>query len=212
MIGEVLKSRLILFSVTIVVLTLSFGPCNESLPTYQEPNNALEATIVSTYLVPSSISVQVYVSNIFDETLQSKAVFQGTLRITSARDSGVHKTFNLSISSLIEAKGYDDATHILTFTPGETIRLGVLWFFNDDNGKNLTEEFFRYSTDPQCKLRKIAYAEDFIIEGEITVFDKTAKIRAVPILHSFCYITADPDGCPPVPFPFKTNCTLRYPN
>lgn len=207
-----MKKQTILFSVTIVVLSLSFGPCDEPLPTYQAPNNVLEATIASTYIVPKFISMQLYVRNIFDETFQSKAVFQGTLRITSARDSSVHKTFNLSTSNLIEAKGYDGATHILTLSPGETIRLGVLWFFTDDNGRNLTEEFFRYSTDPQCKLRKIAYAEDFIIGGEITVFDKTGKIIAVPILHSFCYVTADPDECPPVPFPFKTNCTLRYPN
>ncbi|MBI3586326.1 MAG: hypothetical protein HY088_04260 [Ignavibacteriales bacterium] len=199
----------------LALMSLSFGPCDESLPTYKEPEKIFDATMVSSYVVTKVLNgffVQIHVRNIFDETIQSKAILRGTIQITSARDSSIHKTFKLSVANLIKAKDYNPISSILTIDPGDTIRVGVTWDFTDDKGSNLLTDFFRVWENPACRTQKIAYTEDVIISGEITVFEKTGIIRGVPILHSFCYIVGDPQECPPLPFPFTANCPFRYPH
>ncbi|MBI3787377.1 MAG: hypothetical protein HY276_03880 [Ignavibacteriales bacterium] len=210
-----MKQQAIFFVLITAFLSLSSGPCDEALPTYQEPDHVLEATITSSYVVTNMLnnfSVQIQVRNAFDETIQSKAVVRGTIRITSARDSSIHKTFKLSIANLITAENYNPASNTLTIDPGGTIRVGVGWDFTDDKGSNLLTDFFHIWQNPECKTQRVAYTEDVIISGEITVFEKTGLIKADPILHSFCYIVKDPPECSPLSFPFAADCPFRYPH
>lgn len=149
------------------------------------------------------------IRNVFDETFQAKPAFQGMIQITSMRNPSIKRTFNISEILFLYVPGYDQVTNTLTFNSGDSIRLGVLWDFKDDTGRDLLADFFRIVPDPQCKGRSIAYAEDFMISGEMRVFEKTGITKAPPILHSFCYVTGDPQSCSP--FPFSANCPFRYP-
>lgn len=185
------------------VLFLLFGSisCKESLPAFNNPQELLEGSLSPDYAYgeDNTLKVKFRVKNIFDETLQGKAILAGTIQLTLRRVPGVVKTFVLSDNDLIQARNYNSATRVLTIDPGETIILGVSWDFTDDSGRDLRQDVFRYVPDPTCKLlRKIALQEIFTIKGDFRTYNQTGDIRVGPLDVSLCHIDVyvDPRSCP----------------
>lgn len=196
---------------------LSFGPCDESLPVYQQPEKIFAARLEGAYsltITDNSMKVYLVVKNIFDETFQGQAVLKGTIEIISARDPSVRKTFSINPTNVIQAQGYDRQTGVLTIDAGDSVRFGVSWDLTaDDNGRDLRTDFFKYIVDPQCEdvPRCLAFREDFILKGQATVFTRTGSISAEQTLYAFCFASrwVNPKYCPPIIT--SAPCTLQPP-
>lgn len=186
--------------IALALFSPSFGPCDESLPVYEEPAKVFVMELNVLYDLEhygDRLIVYILVRNVFDETLQGTAAIRGTVEIISVRDTTVKKTFQLSSERVIQAKGYDRRTGILTIDPQDTVRLGVSWDFIDDSGRDLRGDFFQYYDDLTCyTLRRLAYTEHFVFTGAIKVFDKTTQVQAKPVEFPLCYVTAFIKTCP----------------
>lgn len=210
-----MKSRIILFSVTIVILSLSFGPCDESLPIHQAPDKIFEGFISPAYILTvqqNVMSVQLVVVNIFDETLQAQGILKGNVEIVSARDPSLRKTLEVGPGNIIHARGYDRNSGMLLIDPRDTIRVGVQWDFKtDDSGRDLRTQFFQYIADTVCSTRCLAYTEDFIITGELKIYDQRAPVRFGPSNYALCFVSqwVRPGDCPPIIT--SAPCNLRPP-
>jgi len=197
-------------------LLLAIGPCSESLPVYQEPQKLFDGKIEGVYVLTisdNSMKVYLSVTNIFDETFEGQGVLTGSIEIVSARDPNVRKTFSVSGGNVISARGYDRATGRLVIDPGDTLRLGVSWNLVDDSGRDLRRDFFSYIQDSTCLeyMRCLAFTEDFILQGSVKLYDRTAPVLAGPTAYSFCYVTKwiSPKDCPPIIT--SAPCNLRPP-
>ena len=197
-------------------LFLAIGPCSESLPVYQEPQKLFDGKIEGAYaltIIDNSMKVYLSVTNIFDETFEGQGVLTGSIEIVSARDPNVRKTFSISGGNVISARGYDRATVRLVIDPGDTLRLGVSWNLVDDSGRDLRRDFFSYIEDSTCLeyTRCLAFTEDFVLKGNVKLYDRTAPVLAGPTAYSFCYVTKwiNPKDCPPIIT--SAPCNLRPP-
>jgi len=197
-------------------LFLAIGPCSESLPVYQEPQKLFDGKIEGAYaltIIDNSMKVYLSVTNIFDETFEGQGVLTGSIEIVSARDPNVRKTFSISGGNVISARGYDRATGRLVIDPGDTLRLGVSWNLVDDTGRDLRRDFFSYIQDATCLeyTRCLAFTEDFVLKGNVKLYDRTAPVLAGPTAYSFCYVTKwiNPKDCPPITT--SAPCNLRPP-
>jgi hypothetical protein len=197
-------------------LFLAIGPCSESLPVYQEPQKLFDGKIEGAYaltIIDNSMKVYLSVTNIFDETFEGQGVLTGSIEIVSARDPNVRKTFSISGGNVISARGYDRATVRLVIDPGDTLRLGVSWNLVDDSGRDLRRDFFSYIEDSTCLeyTRCLAFTEDFVLKGNVKLYDRTAPVLAGPTAYSFCYVTKwiNPKDCPPIIT--SALCNLRPP-
>lgn len=205
-----MKRQILLFSMMVVVLSLSSGPCDESLPSYQEPDKVFETSVESSYILTiqqNVMSIQLRVVNIFDETFLAQGVLQGSLEITSARDPSIKKTFAIKPGDLIRAPGYNWSTGMLLMNPRDFILFNIAWNFVDDNGIKLSEDFFKYVVDVSCRnpvnngyLRFLAYREDFIIKGSLKIYEQRAPVEFGPMVYSMCHVSAwiDPKICTPI--------------
>lgn len=205
-----MKRQIILFSMMVVVLSLSSGPCDESLPSYQEPDKVFETSIEPSYILTiqqNVMSIQLRVVNIFDETFLAQGVLQGSLEITSARDPSIKTTFAIKPGDLIRAPGYNWSTGMLLMNPRDFILFNIAWDFVDDNGIKLSEDFFKYVADASCRnpvnngyLRFLAYREDFIIKGSLKIYEQRAPVEFGPMVYSMCYVSKwiDPKVCTPI--------------
>lgn len=148
----------------------------------------------------NAVNVYLTVTNVFNETFQERATISGSIEIVSARDASVRKAFLLNSNDVAIAKGYDRLTGILTISPNDSIRMGVLWDLIDDHGRDLRQDFFSYVQDPTCPFRRLAYTEDFILTGNLKLYNQTAPVVIGPALYSLCYVTAHvrPQDCPPI--------------
>ena len=186
--------------VTALAMTLSFHSCNESLPLYQEPQTLFTATIDGEYWlsdVEHSMRVYFRITNVFDETIEDKAPFSGSIEIISARDSTIHKTFPLSSANLYV--GFMPVPGTLRINPKETIVIKATWDFLDnkvvdDNNRNLVGDsasnpFFSFITDPACKYRKLARTEPLVLQGTVTLFQRSAPIKAGPTIFPLCFVS-----------------------
>jgi hypothetical protein len=68
----------------------------------------------------------------------------------------------------------------------------------DDDGRDLRENFFRFTQDPSCHTRMRSYPEDLVLTGVITLYDRTAPIFVGPVVYPSCYFTGFGISCPPV--------------
>lgn len=197
-----------------LLLFLSFGPCDESLPVYQEPERILDGRIEGAYVLTiqdNSLKVYLKIKNVFDETLQGQAILKGTVEIISARDPQVRKTLVVGPGNIISARGYERNTGRLTIDPGDTITLGVSWDFTaDDRGVDLRSNFFQYIKDVTCDSRCLAFTEDFILTGDITVYPQRAPLR-MSVNFPVCFVSRwiKPNFCPPIIT--SAVCNLRPP-
>ncbi|MEK6756234.1 MAG: hypothetical protein AABZ02_08795 [Bacteroidota bacterium] len=179
-----------------LTLTLALGPCDEPLPPYQEPDKLFIGRIEGEYWLSDtehSLRVYLYVTNIFDETLESPASLKGTIEIFFARDPNIRKTFSLSSLDLVSARGYNPSRGVIRIDPRETIVFRVTWDFPenkiiDDIGRDLAD-FFTYFQDKTCKERKLARLEDLVLQGSLKVFERTAPVAVGSTVFTFCYVT-----------------------
>ncbi|MCI0699356.1 hypothetical protein L0337_46055 [candidate division KSB1 bacterium] len=126
-----------------------FSSCDEELPPYQPPQNALRAAFgvldgVTNRFVSCNVNTRVWnldpivfeigVINTFDETLQGPADrVSGKLEIWRAEDSVFGK--------LIAFTGVFDSRHVqgntLTLNPGDTLEVGVTWRHDNDANQRI---------------------------------------------------------------------------
>lgn len=176
---------------TLVVLPIVVGSCHEFLPPRLDPKNVFEGTIEGRYVLAASenaIEVCLKATNIFDETLQSTALLDGTLVIVFNSDTSYHKTVILGPRYLFSGN-YDSVTHILTIDPGSSIHLKYVWNFIDDRGRDLRREVFQYFTDSSCAFRKIALQESLRMRAELKVFNHTDVVNFGPVDFTFSHVS-----------------------
>jgi hypothetical protein len=128
----------------LIILIMFIGSCDESLPPYRAPAGLFEGWLRGSYVLTrtdNSLKVYFTIRNIFDESFQGPAELTGSIRIVSARNPDIAKTFFLTARNIIEGSGYDGATGTLLLDPGKSIRLGVSWNFVDDEGRDLRDIF-----------------------------------------------------------------------
>lgn len=126
-----------------------FSSCDEELPPYQPPQNALRAVFgvldeVTNRFVSCNannrawnldpIVFKISVINIFDETLQGPADrVSGKLEIWRAEDPDFEKA--------IAFTGVFDSRHvrgnILTLDPGDTLEVGMTWRHDNDASQRI---------------------------------------------------------------------------
>ena len=146
--------------------------CDESLPPRVDPSNFFLTMLQSSYhytQFENDVVINLVVVNKFDETLDDHLGLDGTITITSDRDTSVHKTFQLSRTNLTRGN-YNPGTGMLTFDPGDTVVLQVTWDFTDDVGGTLIGYFFHYNIDRTCKERDVADQESFNIAAQAKLY------------------------------------------
>lgn len=199
----IIKNTYTVILLALALFSLSFGPCDESLPVYDEPTKVFSGKIEGSYgltIAENTMSIFFTIWNNFDETFQGDANLTGTIEIVSMRDPSVRKTFSVNAQNIIQVKGYDGRTGKLTIDARDSIRYMVRWNLTDDNGRDLRTSFFKYIVDPTCDLRCLAFTEDFSLKGNITLFDRTGPVFAGPTGYSFCFASnwVNPRHCPPI--------------
>lgn len=209
-----MKQQVIFFVLIATFLSLSSGPCDETIGPSEEPQRVFQTRIEGYYVLSisdNSLKIYLIVKNVFDETLQGPAIFKGSIEITSARAPSVRKSFTLTAANVISARGYDRTRSTFTFDSGDSIRVGVSWDFKTDEGRDLRKDFFSYIQDKTCQSRCLAFTEDFILKGNIQLFKQTTLAIAETTPYSLCFVSGyvPPAVCPPI---ITTEpCNLRPP-
>lgn len=147
----------------LMVLLVFAVSCDESLPPRQDPSAVfvVQARPVYYYAqTANSMLVELCFINNFDETLSDRLDLNGTMVITSKRDTSVHKTFTIANQNLVYGS-YVPSTGILTVDPGDSIVFGAMWDFTDDYGRQVPSILFQYHVDPLCAARLISDPETF---------------------------------------------------
>jgi hypothetical protein len=156
----------------IVIFLLS---CDESLPPRQNPTDLFSAQVQAYYNYTSTannVVINLQAVNNFDETLYDLAGVGGSVVITSARDSSVHKTIPLTLANLIRGN-YNPVKGTLTIDPGDTVVVQVVWDFTDDSGNDLTNnDFFHYDIDVTCMQRVVSRPENFSVVAKSKLYAK----------------------------------------
>lgn len=185
----------------VAAILLPLFHCSESLPPYLDPRAVLSAHLKGAYVLTiSENAMKVYldIKNIFDETFEAPAVFEGDGEIALIRKPGVRKTFSLTAANVVLAPGYNRPSGILRLDPGDSIRVAFTWNFIDDLGTDLRNAEFLYVGDTSCQYRRIAYGERFSIRASFRVFDKIDTISEGPIEFIMCHVNVYvlPNYCP----------------
>ena len=205
------------WTLNIAVFALLLGPCDESLPPYTEPDVFLKGEVSALYVARAPFGNRLIlflrVMNVYEETLDDVVQLSGTLEMKSVRMPEVTKTFDIGSAQLQTGPGYNRQTGQLIFDPGDTLVFSVSWDFStDDRGVDPRKDFFIFYRDTSCDDRCFAQREEFILTGEVRIFDERAPVRA-SVLLPVCYISAiacetiitDPP-CVHVPQPSQTRC------
>lgn len=177
--------------------------CEESLPPRDDGAKVFETRVTSQYFLAefdNSLKIYINVKNVFDETLEDRALFTGTLEIILVRNPEVKKTVTFSFENIITAPSYNRSTGVLTLDPGRSFVMGYSWDFKADSSISLPDSVFNYYTDGTCFGRKIAFQEEVLIKGEIVIFKRAPLIVLPPTKFTFCYVDhwVRPGSCPPV--------------
>ncbi|HEY4612968.1 MAG TPA: hypothetical protein VII11_08310 [Bacteroidota bacterium] len=193
--------------VVAIALMMVKGPCDESLPPYTEPEEFLGGRISGVYALSASsnaLFVFLTVVNEFDETLQDRVLFRGSIEIASARNPSIRKTIDLNAAnlsfSLSSFNEYDRNSRLLTIDPGDSLVFVAAWdFTSDDNGVDLRRDLFVFFQDATCPGRCLARQEDFVLSGEITIFNERAPVLG-KTLFPVCFVSgfSPPNACPPI--------------
>jgi hypothetical protein len=183
----------------IVIFSLS---CDESLPPRQNPADLFSAHVVAYYnYIPTAnnVVIDLYAANNFDETLYGLAGVEGTVVITSSRDSSIHKTLRLTLANLIHGN-YEPAKGTLTVDPGDTVEMEAVWDFTDDSGSDLTtNDFFHYNIDVTCRQRLVSNTESFVITAKAKLYTMLGYAQSGTTLEFRQYnIFVGPHDCEPL--------------
>jgi hypothetical protein len=192
--------RLQLIHIFCFLLVFSIS-CDESLPPRQDPSNLFRVYLQQFYIytpLENDVTVNLIAINDFDETLSERVGIDGSIVITSDRDSSVHRTFQLSPTSLIHGN-YNPVKGILTIDPGDSVIIQVKWDFTDDSGGNLMANFFRYSVDKTCQQRDVAEQEGFNIFAKTRLYTQLGYAQSqLPFLITQYDRFVGPHDCTPL--------------
>ncbi len=190
---------------------LFIGACNESLPSYREPSAVLEGKIEARYTLnalENRVGIILTAINRYEESLEGRRVFSGSVEIRSKRRPELRKTLTISPTHLIYARSNNSQTGITRIDPGDSVRFLVSWNLanTDTPGDNEFLELFSYYIDPTCPgppptpMRTIAFREAFILSGELRVFEQASPANIGPTEFSFCRVSRwfEPNVCPSV--------------
>jgi len=163
--------------------------CEESLPPYQDPTDALTGSVRGRYTytaTENNVKIDIIIVNTFDETFEAEGILEGRATITLQRDQSVVKTVDIT-PSLWANGDYNPATRVLHMDPGDTLRLMYTWFFDDDSGEDVRDRFL-YVKQPSCTLRSISLEEAFFLRANVKVYDKAPEVAAPQALFSICHV------------------------
>jgi hypothetical protein len=220
----------------LVLVALVAGPCDESLPSHEEPDAYFQGRITAQYShSPNENGLRglIVVRNVFDETLQGSAALQGSVIIESLRNPALRKTVQLTRANILFLRGYDARTNTFTFDAGDSISMVYTWdFASDDGARDWRTSFFTYVSDTLCNglliNRCLALTEDLMITVQFTVFHGRVPMRAMtqfplcyvsryvhpnfcptPMTNPPCFIPPSPAGTPCIPTGFEPILTPR---
>jgi hypothetical protein len=189
-------------SVLLIVILIS---CDEPMPSRNDPGGVLTATFDAQYCIKifqhfqqNAIRVRLVVRNVYDETLQDKAIFKNSFKITLPRERMIQKSFQFTPEMLKESWRYDRVSGLLTLNPGDTATFTYYWEFIDDAGINLVKSVFLTKPDVDCPGRITARREDFLIGGTFRLYqtigaDFAFTQRQIPV----CWVSIYDPNCAP---------------
>ncbi|MBI4429548.1 MAG: hypothetical protein HY562_10565 [Ignavibacteriales bacterium] len=205
--------KVIRIHATVFVAWVTAWNCEGELPVYRDPRDVLSAKVSGEYVLSSSensLKLFLSVKNTYDETLEGAAVLQGKIDVILVRNTAIRKTFSLTSANLIYARSYNASSRILRLDPEDSVKFMVSWDFVDDNGVDLREHVFAYSSDPSCLAedhpiclgedRRISSPEEFSLDGEITIYEKVGMAQALARNLRLCYVDkwVNTSCCPPI--------------
>lgn len=195
--GNAVRRRWLATFLLIGAIALS---CQEVLPPRNDPGHLFDGRLRATYQLSrfeNTIRVTLTLVNIYDETLQGAARFDGWLRFQLNRDTTYSRTFRLSDTLLLFARSYNSRTRELTIDHGDSLQLQAEWDYLDDRGRDFRHEVFGYYADTSCSGRRIAHREDFSMSGYVKVFERAAGEEYPSAPYAFCHVNmyVDPHTC-----------------
>ncbi len=199
----------------IILASLYFVSCNESLPVYIPPSdifgasvrplNALTDTVrysmrddnnpnlVRVTLITPFNGYEIAIVNRYEETIQDKMEIEGTVDLLWAEKPDLNAVLTLSNTSIYDGD-LDPVTGLLTVNPGDTIRLRVFWNFRlTTNDWAFTQ--VRYTDGPAYSIGPMQVVSDR--------FHQTMLLNAVvkvKIFRSLSFIEAHTKESIPVLF------------
>lgn len=201
------KSTFIFF---LLSLLLVLAGCEETLPLRNDPTNALVASVRKLYIYNTRVENSLYfflvVKNNYDETIESKAVVDGTLRIKwyPPTDYTVgfvdEKNVKLTLKDIQTGK-YNEKTGFLLIDPGDSLVLMYRWDFMTDDKSDMLLKFKYYNT----ACYRVSEKQVFEVTANVKLFVQTSILYAQPLVVNQCFIShsfglGDPKGnpCPPI--------------
>jgi hypothetical protein len=206
--------------------------CEESLPFRNDPRNALTVSLRKLYVYHTPIENSLYfflvVKNNYDETIESKAAIDGTLRIKwrpSDNPAGFvdEKNVKLTLKD-IQTSNYNEKNGLLLISPGDSLVLMYRWdFVTDDNTDMLLN--FRYSDDKDCFVwaypnnvkgyRQVSEKQIFEVTANVKLFVQTSILYAQPLVVNQCFVSHDfgiwdPRFYPCVPIDPENPCSALH--
>lgn len=186
-------------------LLLFVGACDESLPSYREPGAVLEGKIEARYTLTASenrVGIVLTAVNRYEESLEGRRDFAGSIEIRSKRRPELRKTLTISSTHLIYARFHNSQTGMVRIDPGDSVRFLVSWNLasSDTAGDDEFLKLFSSYIDPTCPSRAVAFRETFVLTGELRVFEQAAPAIIGPTEFSFCRVSrwVAPNVCPTV--------------
>ncbi len=189
-------------------LFLMLCGCEESLPFRNDPTYALTASLRKLYVYHTPIENSLYfflvVKNNYDETIESKAAIDGTLRIKwRPSDNPANfvdeKNVKLTLKD-IQTGNYNERNGLLLIGPGDSLVLMYQWDFVTDGNTDMLLNF-RYFDDKDCfvsgypngarAFRRVSEKQIFEVTANVKLFVQTSILYAQPLVVNQCFVSHD---------------------
>lgn len=221
-------------SFLLLSLPLILYGCEETLPFRNDPTNSLIASVRKLYVYNTPFENSLYfflvVKNNYDETIESRAAIDGTLRIKWRPPSGYtvgfvdEKNVELTLKD-IQTGNYNAKTGLLLIGPGDSLVLMYRWDFVTDDKTDMLLKFSYYN-DKDCIVsgypnrapvnRRVSEKQIFEVTADIKLFVNTSILYAQPLVVNQCFASHDfgvydPKSHPCVPIDSENPCSVLYP-
>jgi hypothetical protein len=179
--------------------------------------------------IENSLYFFLVVKNNYDETIESKAAIDGTLRIKwrpppdYTVDFVDEKNVKLTLKD-IQTSNYNEKNGLLLISPGDSLVLMYRWDFVTDDETDMLLKF-RYSDDKDCVVlrypnhatgyRQISEKQIFEVTADVKLFVQTSILYAQPLVVNQCFVShdfgvADPQFHPCVPIDPENPCSVLH--
>ena len=190
-------------------LLLILCSCEETLPLRNDPTNALTASVRKLYVYNTPVENSLYfflvVKNNYDETIESKAVIDGTLRIKwqPPADYTVgfvnEKNVKLTLKDM-QTGNYNAQNGLLRIGAGDSLVLMYRWDFVTDDKTDMLLKF-RYIVDNGCIVwgypdrkpanRQVSEKQIFEVTADVQLFIQSSVVYAPPLVVYQCFVSHD---------------------